>query len=189
MRHRWRSAVLVLYLALFSPACAGSSDDITSPSPTPIGRGARVLFIGNSLTHVNDVPEMVRALAAAAGLAWHVEAQVSGGASLQDQWERNLVQATIANGGWDAVVLQQGPSSLPDSRTNLRHWTGEYDRLIREAGGRTALYEVWPELARIEVFDRVRDSYALAARDVDGWFLPAGEAWRAAWEDDPELQL
>ena len=189
MRHGWRSAVLVLCLALFSPACAGSSDDITSPSPTAIGRGARVLFIGNSLTQVNDVPEMVRTLAAAAGLAWQVEAQVSGGASLQDQWERNLVQATIANGGWDAVVLQQGPSSLPDSRTNLRHWTGEYDRLIREAGGRTALYEVWPELARIEVFDRVRDSYALAARDVDGWFLPAGEAWRVAWEDDPELQL
>jgi hypothetical protein len=48
---------------------------------------------------------------------------------------------------------------------------------------------VWPELARFEVFDRVRDSYALAARDVDGWFLPAGEAWRVAWGEDPELQL
>lgn len=189
MQRGWRAAVLVLCLAVTSPACADSSDGITSPSPSAIGSGARVLFIGNSLTYENDVPQMVRDLAAAAGLAWHVEAQVSGGASIQDQWERNLVQAKITNGGWDAVVLQQGPSSLPDSRTNLRHWTGEYDRLIREAGGRTALYEVWPELSRFEVFDRVRDSYALAARDVDGWFLPAGEAWRVAWEDDPELQL
>ena len=189
MQRGWRAAVLALCLAVTSPACAGSSDGITSPSPSAIGSGARVLFIGNSLTYENDVPKMVRELAAAAGLAWYVEAQVSGGASIQDQWERNLVQAKITNGNWDAVVLQQGPSSLPDSRTNLRHWTGEYDRLIREAGGRTALYEVWPELSRFEVFDRVRDSYALAARDVDGWFLPAGEAWRVAWEDDPELQL
>jgi hypothetical protein len=132
---------------------------------------------------------MVRALAAAAGLGWYVEAQLGGGASLQDHWERGLVQAEIRNGGWDAVVLQQGPSSLPESRTNLRQWTGEFDQLIREANGRTALYEVWPELARFEVFDRVRDSYALAARDVDGWFLPAGETWRVAWEEDPELQL
>lgn len=189
MQRGWRAAVLVLCLAVTSPACAGSSDGITSPSPSAIGSGARVLFIGNSLTYENDLPDMVRELAAAAGLAWHVEAQVSGGASIQDQWERHLVQAKITSGGWDAVVLQQGPSSLPDSRTNLRHWTGEYDRLIREAGGRTALYEVWPELSRFEVFDRVRDSYALAARDVDGWFLPAGEAWRVAWAEAPDLPL
>ena len=70
MQRGWRAAVLVLCLAVTSPACAGSSDDITSPSPSAIGSGARVLFIGNSLTYVNDVPQMVRELAAAAGLAW-----------------------------------------------------------------------------------------------------------------------
>jgi hypothetical protein len=189
MRHGYRAAALVVCLAVSSPACAGSSDDLTGPSPSAIGAGARVLFIGNSLTQENDVPEMVRGLAAAAGLGWFVDAQLSGGASLQDHWERGLVQAKIREGAWDAVVLQQGPSSLAESRTNLRQWTGEFDQLIREAEGRTALYMVWPELARFEVFDRVRDSYALAARDVDGWFLPAGEAWRAAWEEDPELEL
>ena len=148
-----------------------------------------MLFIGNSLTQENDVPGMVRALAAAAGLGWYIEAQVVGGAALQDHWERGQVQTKIRNGNWDAVVLQQGPSSLADSRANLREWTVELDRLIRESGGRSALYEVWPELARFAWFDRVRDSYALAARDVDGWFLPAGEAWRVAWEEEPSLQL
>jgi hypothetical protein len=189
MPHGYRAAVLVVCLAVGSPACAGSSEDFTGPSPSAIGTGARVLFIGNSLTQENDVPGMVRALAAAAGLGWYVDAEFSGGASLQDHWERGLVQAKIRDGDWDAVVLQQGPSSLPESRANLRQWTAEFDRLIREANGRTALYMVWPELARFEFFDRVRDSYALAARDVDGWFLPAGEAWRVAWEEDPELQL
>jgi hypothetical protein len=48
---------------------------------------------------------------------------------------------------------------------------------------------VWPELSRSSWFDRVRDSYALAARDVSGWFLPAGEAWRTAWRDHPSLAL
>jgi hypothetical protein len=161
LQHGWRAAVLVLGLVLASPACAGSSGDVTPPSgnnpppeepepptpPTPppptspsepppspppgppvpnppgIGAGARVLFIGNSLTQVNDVPDMVRTLAAAARLAWTVDAQLAGGASLQDQWERGLVQSKIRNGNWDAVVLQQGPSSLPESRANLREWT------------------------------------------------------------------
>jgi hypothetical protein len=159
------------------------------PNPPGLGAGARVLFIGNSLTQVNDVPGMVRTLAAAAGLGWFVDVQLSGGASLQDQWERGQVQAKIRGSHWDAVVLQQGPSSLAESRANLREWTGTYDELVRQSGGHSALYMVWPERSRFTWFDRVRDSYALAARDVDGWFLPAGQAWRVAWEDEPDLPL
>jgi hypothetical protein len=159
------------------------------PNPPGLGAGARVLFIGNSLTQGNDVPGMVRDLSAAAGLGWQVEAQLLSGAGLQDHWERGIAPSRIRNGNWDAVVLQQGPSSLPESRADLRQWTGEFDLLVRQAGGRSALYMVWPEHARFAWFDRVRDSYALAARDVDGWFLPAGESWRAAWEEEPELQL
>jgi hypothetical protein len=148
-----------------------------------------VLFIGNSLTQGNDVPGMVRDLAAAAGLGWQVEAQLLSGAGLEDHWDRGTAPSRIRSGSWDAVVLQQGPSSLPESRANLRQWTGEFDLLVRQAGGRSALYMVWPDLARFAWFDRVRDSYALAARDVEGWFLPAGESWRAAWEEEPGLQL
>jgi hypothetical protein len=148
-----------------------------------------VLFIGNSLTDGNDLPEMVRAMATAAGLGWDVQASLLGGASLEDHWHQGSALTRIRTGHWDAVVLQQGPTSLADSRANLRHWVGEFDVLIRGAGGRAALYMVWPDRTRLAWFDRVRDSYALAARDVEGWFLPAGEAWRAAWRAEPSLAL
>ncbi len=159
------------------------------PNPPGLGAGARILFIGNSLTDGNDVPGLVRSLASAAGLGWHIEAQLLGGASLQDHWDRGAARTRIQSGHWDAVVLQQGPSSLPESRLNLRQWVGEFDGLIRAAGGRAALYMVWPERARLAFFDRVRDSYALAARDVGGYFLPAGETWRAAWRVESGLAL
>jgi hypothetical protein len=203
MRDRWRTAVLALWVALAAPACFNTSPDIPTPTgntppsapgppisnPPGLQPGARVLFIGNSLTEGNDVPGMVRALAAAAGLSWTVEAQLLGGAALQDHWERGQAPARITSGDFDAVVLQQGPSSLPESRASLRQWAGEFDGLVRAAGGRSALYMVWPEQSRFEWFDRVRDSYALAARDLEGWFLPAGEAWREAWKEAPGLQL
>ena len=148
-----------------------------------------MLFIGNSLTDGNDLPGMVRTLASAAGLDWDVQAQLLSGASLEDHWARGAAQQRIRSGHWDAVVLQQGPSSLPESRANLRQWVEQFDVLVRTAGGRSALYMVWPELSRFSYFDRVRDSYALAARDVSGYFLPGGEAWRAAWRDTPSLAL
>lgn len=192
-----RRAMCIMGLALLSLACAGSSADGTGPPPgssgpgypPDLGAGARVLFIGNSLTEGNDVPGLVRALAVASGLDWQVEAHLLSGGSLEDHWAGGLAQAVIRDGPWDAVVLQQGPSSLPGSRADLRRWTVEFDALVREAGGRSALYMVWPDQSRFAWFDRVRDSYALAARDVSGWFLPAGETWRAAWREEPSLAL
>jgi hypothetical protein len=91
---------------------------------------------------------------------------------------------------WNFVVLQQGPSTLPESRVNLRQGTAAFRPLIEQAGARVALYMVWPDstwsAARfMEDFDRIRDAYALAAHDVNGIFLPAGESWRKAWQVDP----
>jgi hypothetical protein len=149
-------------------AAALAATGVLAQTPAPSAPPLRVLFIGNSLTQANDVPGMVRALAAAAALDWQVEAELRGGDGLQQHWERGLVQERIRNGDWDVVVLQQGPSSLPESSANLREWTGRFDALVREAGGRSALYMVWPELSHLGAFDRVRDSYALAARDVAG---------------------
>jgi hypothetical protein len=159
------------------------------PNPPPIGAGARVLFIGNSLTEFNELPGLVRSLSAAAGLDWFVEAQTVGGGALEDHWSRGTAVPRIQNGNWDVVVLQQGPSALPESRVNLRQWTVRFNDVIIEAGGRSALYMVWPMTNRFSDYDRVRDSYALAARDVAGYFLPAGESWRAAWRVDPALAL
>jgi hypothetical protein len=85
--------------------------------------------------------------------------------------------------------MQQGPSSLAASQENLRIWARRFNERIRAVGGRPALYMVWPEAARIDVFDEVRQSYLAAARDINGLFLPAGDAWRAAWRRESGLKL
>ena len=63
------------------------------------------------------------------------------------------------------------------------------DAEIKKAGGRTALYMVWPSRARRGDFAGVSQSYAAAAKDVKGLLLPAGDAWRAAWAADTALPL
>ncbi len=183
-RPRARAAGIVLAMAM---ACGQSS----GPSANSI---SRVLFLGNSLTYSNDLPEMVRVLALAAGTRWDITAVVVPGVGLEDHFRSATVQRLLTEKHWDIVVLQQGPTTLASSRAHLRTWTAEFGALIERAGGRPALYEVWPDSnwsgARfLADFDRVRDSYALAAQDVAGIFLPAGEAWRMAWETDPRLPL
>ena len=48
---------------------------------------------------------------------------------------------------------------------------------------------VWPENARAYAFDAVYESYLGAAEAVNGLFMPAGQAWVQAWDQNPELQL
>lgn len=163
-------------------ACGGAG-------PTEVeedGRG--VLFVGNSLTYANDLPEMVRALALASGETLRVGMVASPDWSLEDHWNGGGARSAIRR-GWEVVVLQQGPSSLPESRALLIDYTRRFAGEIRAAGATPALYAVWPSRSRSGDFDRASESYRLAAEEVDGLLFPAGEAWRAAWSADPDLPL
>jgi len=185
--------VLAFVLLAAATSCGGDKspaavDSGTTTTPPSTAGGDRVLFIGNSLTEGNDLPLIVEALSRAGGRPFAVEAVTYGGFSLEDHWGRGT-QNRIAGGGYRFVVLQQGPSALAESRVNLREWTRRFDQVIRQAGGRTALYMVWPESYRPQAFPDVSDSYRIAAEDVGGILLPAGDAWLAAWRQKPDLRL
>jgi hypothetical protein len=97
--------------------------------------------------------------------------------------------AALAEGGWDAVVLQQGPSALPESQAHLREWATRFSAAARAQGTRPALLTVWPESYRQHALPDVISSYASAARASGATILPAGAAWRAAWRRNPRLAL
>jgi hypothetical protein len=170
-----RSALLSLLVAAAWPA--------SQPAPP-----ARILFIGNSLTYSNDLPGRVCALARAAGRAAVCESVAKPDYSLEDHWHERDARRAIAR-GWDLVVLQQGPSALPESRVLLVDFATRFDAEIRKSGARTALYMVWPSRARRGDFARVSESYAVAAAEVEGLLLPVGDAWQSAWAVDAGLPL
>ena len=150
----------------------------------------RVLFIGNSLTYANDLPAIVGALAEASGQGPFIHESVAiPDLSLEDQWNRGDATRAIAAEKWDVVVLQQGPSGLEESRKLLLEYTRLFAKEIRASGAKPALYMVWPSQARFKDFDRVVESYRLAADDVKAILFPVGQAWREAWKSDPNIAL
>jgi hypothetical protein len=158
--------------------------------PAGTGAGAlQVLFIGNSLTYANDLPGMLSRLGTADGLTIETVDVSQGGYALEDHWGNAASRAALDEGGWDVVILQQGPSSLPESRENLVTWAAVWADAIRAGGATPALYMVWPERARLDVLDDVILSYRTAATEADADLYPAGEAWRTAWEAAPDLPL
>ena len=171
---------------------AAAASCLSAPSvlePPPAG-GIHVLFIGNSLTYVNDLPGTVAAIAASVGDTVRAASVTGPDLALIDHLNgaTNAVKATQL-GGWKYVVLQQGSSSLPANRDTLVLGALRFDSYVRAQGGRSALYMVWPTIDRLAFFDAVRQSYLDAATAVNGVFMPAGEAWRTAWASDSTLQF
>lgn len=158
---------------------------LLSPQSTP----TRILFIGNSLTYSNDLPGMVCAMARSAGRQVSCESVAKPDYGLEEHWNEREARQAIARGGWHYVVLQQGPSALPESRRLLIDYARRFDAEIKKAGARTVFLMVWPSHARRGDFPGVSQSYAAAAKDVGGLLLPAGDAWRAAWAADASLPL
>jgi len=172
-------AAAIAAATLLLPAAAGGS------ASAPL----RVLFVGNSLTAANDLPTMVAALGARTGTPIEYETRAPGGFALEDHWRLTDVADAIARGHSDWVVLQQGPSSLPESAANLDAWARRFADAVRAAGGRPALHMVWPEKYRLSVFGQVIANYTAAAHNSNSVILPAGLAWSKALQSRPGFPL
>lgn len=191
MIHMMRLALLCLPWRALIPAGLAAVTAVCSTSPTNLPpEPQRILFVGNSLTAANDLPEMFRALAAAGHHPTPIVSRVlRPNFSLEDHWNEGAAQQAIKSGHWQLVVLQQGPSALPESRVLLIQYSERFDSVIRASGGTTGLYMVWPESTRLTAFDSVAASYRAAAETVSGVLIPAGEAWQAAWRRDSTIHL
>jgi hypothetical protein len=174
-----RLAPLVAVVAL--AFCAGGS----AARPLPL----RVLFVGNSLTETNDLPAVVAGLARSHGRALEYRTITFGGYALEDHWSQGDARAALATRSWDVVVMQQGPSALPESQVNLRAWAIQWADEAAKFGTRTALLTVWPESYRRGALVDVIASYRRAAQAAGAELLPAGDAWRLAWRCEPRLPL
>lgn len=168
------ATALVLFVAL-APASAQNAPQ-------------RVFFVGNSLTAGNDLPGILCRMGEAAGRTMTCEAETHPNFALDDHWKRGRARAR-AGDRWDFVVLQQGPSSMPESREMLVAWSQQWAREIRKKNAEPAVLMVWPSRQRERDFERVSQSWRIAAAKAPALLLPAGDAWRAAWKIDPSLPL
>jgi len=179
VHHRWLVVLLCVVCATTLSACKPSEFKPAS---------LNILFIGNSLTYTNNLPGMLQQLLVNAGIDAQTDSVALPNFGLQDHVFNRMAIDKIREGGWDVVVVQQGPSAT-EGRPSLLEYSQRFADEINKINAVPALYMVWPDAARSFDFDGVSDAYRIAAEQVKGLLFPAGEAWRAAWRLDPSLAL
>ena len=135
-----RRLLAVVLLALFAMTTA-EADELAR----------RVLFIGNSITYVNDLPSAFASLAPE-GMKLEVDMIARGGATLADAMRDPSVSYELSTGGYTDVVLQErggdafcpaacqqkGGFGLPAMQS-----TKEVARMARAGGARVFYLGTW----------------------------------------------
>jgi hypothetical protein len=170
---------LVLLVALLAALLSAQLSAPSARAEAP-AEPLRLLFIGNSLTSTHDLPLIVQAMAAQQGCAVKVTVRAVPDFSLEDHWKsgaRNLLASTQP----DFVILQQGPSTRPESREHLARWTRAWADVARATAkpAQVALFMVWPISGTRDGFKLVSRSYREAAEANQCRLLAAGDAWAA----------
>lgn len=148
-----------------------------------------VLFVGNSLTYSNNLPELVKRIAACDSVELTYRSISLPNYALVDHWNDGAAQQEIKTGKYNFVVVQQGPSSQTEGRTYLLDYGLKFDALCDQYRTKLVSYMVWPSKARSFDFRGVFESYKLLADSANGIFCPAGKAWLNVWDYDPEFTL
>lgn len=149
----------------------------------------KLLFIGNSFTQRNDLPELIAELAAARGMRVEHELISVGGASLRNHWNRENAAKAIASGGYSYVVLQE-QSTLPvKNAKRMAENIRLFDEVIKATGSKTVLYMTWARQHSPEHQQVIADAYLTIGKELGAIVVPVGLAWQKfhAKHDSPVL--
>jgi hypothetical protein len=137
-----------------------------------------VLFIGNSFTARNNLPELIAQLAESIGGRLQHRLTTAGGASLRMHWNRGEAQKEILAARYDYVVLQE-QSTLPLKNPQRMHENIRlFDEAIRASGAGTALYMTWARGNAPETQKSIAEAYQCIGEELKALVIPVGLAWR-----------
>lgn len=169
----------------------------------------RVLFIGNSYTAVNNLPEVVKNIAASDGNALQYSVSAPGGFTFQQHCTYPPTVNLIQQGNWDYVVLQEQSQTpaFPDAQvaTDFYPYAERLDSLVHAYTpcAKTVFYVTWgrkfgdqqngqfyPPIGTYEGMDSLLTlRYTNIADSVHAYLSPVGPLWHYIRDNNPALEL
>lgn len=150
----------------------------------------KVLFIGNSYTSANNLPDLISSLAQADGIGIFTDAYIPGGSQLNQHATNPVVLNKIASEDWDFVVLQEqsqipafpysqsAPLFFPPSAilADSIYSNNECSiPLFYSTWGRQNGDPQWDSISTFEKMNnRLFNAYSIAAERAEGMLSPIG---------------
>jgi hypothetical protein len=195
-----RFVLTILFLTIL---IAGCGLDPTEPIPDEDGsvEELRVLFIGNSYTFANDLPQIFAQMAEEAGYAVEVTMLAEGGWTLSKHAQSDRTIKIIREQSWDYVILQEQsviPAKLEEREQSMVPAIRTLDTEIRETGAKTILFMTWGRQDGLpqegfsdyhEMQAAITEGYQEIGKELNVAVAPVGEAWKISLDEGAQLAL
>jgi len=135
----------------------------------------KVLFIGNSHTFVNDMPELLRQLAASRQIEIDAVQNTSGGRGLGWHTHEFDVRYNILFGRYDYVVLQHTAHPFPGEQ-NLFEEADKILKMVALSKSTPVAYQCWSEKNNPTGNPVICEAYEKLAHEQDMLLAPVGMA-------------
>lgn len=174
-----------------SSSKSGSSTSSPTAACLKKGKKNKVLFVGNSVTFVADIPSKFGDYARSKGYKLDVTAATQGGIGLTELYDG---YTDIISNYYDCIVMQENAATYIDM--------GDYDKFLRGANEIIAsvkkhnpnvvayIRQTWGYTSTPK--DRMKERYELAekvAKASKSYIIPDGKAFDASMTKYPSIQL
>ncbi len=169
----------------------------------------RALFLGNSYTYYNQMPEMVSDIAESMGEELITASNTPGGYTFEGHTTNATTLSLIEEGSWDFVILQEQSQipSFPEAQVAVESlpYAETLNDLIEtyspcsetvfymtwgRENGDASNCEFWPPICTYEgMDDLLAASYLTMADDNEAIVSPVGRVWRWIRENYPDMNL
>lgn len=169
----------------------------------------RALFLGNSYTAVNNLPQMVAAAALSTGDTLLIDSNAPGGYTLQGHCANATSLSKIRAGNWDYVVLQEQSQlpSFPDGQVNTAvfPYAHKLDSIINadnpcsetvfymtwgRKNGDWTVCPSWPPVCTYTGMDSLLNlRYRTMAENNNAVISPVGAVWKYIRQHFPQIEL
>lgn len=154
----------------------------------------KILFIGNSHTYMNDMPELVRRMVEnATGEECQVFMLAYSGRSLKWHMDEEYFSErfNILNGHYDYCIIQECAHPMTEFEDTIKY-THEIIGLCKKVNTTPIIFETWAEKDKPENQLEMNRRYRKIAEDEGVKLAPIGEIWSKVLKElvnEPDADL
>lgn len=164
-----------------------------------------ILFIGNSFTHMNNMPKLFEQLANSKGKNVYADSIAVSGSTLKAHTERQSTYVKMKSRQWDYVLIQGFSREFAEDSSEIKINSIPYakqliDSLLKFSPcAQIYFYMTWgyekgyPQQPANDTYEkmqqRVANGYMLMSDSLNYPLIPTGMTWKSIRETHPTLDL
>ncbi|WP_232457103.1 SGNH/GDSL hydrolase family protein [Polaribacter sp. SA4-12] len=138
----------------------------------------KILFVGNSLTYSNNLPDILEDIANKSGIEIKTKSLCFANYAIADHLNEGKLHKTLSKKKYDYVVVQQGPSSQLEGKKMLIDDGRILKKVCDKYNTKLVYFMVWTSKKWYHTLDLVIENHKIAAKQNNALLFPVGKVWK-----------